>query len=68
MDKQVIGILGGGQLGRMFIEAASRMNVEVRVLDPTALSPAKQISNSDKHIDEPFTSSEAIKKLAEGCD
>ncbi|ORX70446.1 Phosphoribosylaminoimidazole carboxylase [Linderina pennispora] len=68
MDKQVIGILGGGQLGRMFIEAAGRMNVEVRVLDPTALSPAKQISNSDKHIDEPFTSSEAIKKLADGCD
>ncbi|KAJ2361920.1 phosphoribosylaminoimidazole carboxylase ade2, partial [Coemansia sp. RSA 2607] len=68
MDKQVIGILGGGQLGRMFIEAASRMNVEVRVLDPTKQSPAKQISNFVSHIDEPFTSSEAIKKLAQDCD
>ncbi|KAJ2724704.1 phosphoribosylaminoimidazole carboxylase ade2 [Coemansia sp. Benny D115] len=67
MDKQVIGILGGGQLGRMFIEAASRMNIEVRVLDPTKQSPAKQISNFVPHIDEPFTSSEAIKKLAEEC-
>ncbi|KAI8326470.1 phosphoribosylaminoimidazole carboxylase [Martensiomyces pterosporus] len=68
MDKRVVGILGGGQLGRMFIEAASRMNVEVRVLDPTKESPAKQISNSTKHIDEPFTSSEAIKRLAEESD
>ncbi|KAJ2787985.1 phosphoribosylaminoimidazole carboxylase ade2 [Coemansia interrupta] len=68
MDKQVIGILGGGQLGRMFIEAASRMNIEVRVLDPTKQSPAKQISNFVSHIDEPFTSSEAIKKLAQECD
>ncbi|KAJ2704093.1 phosphoribosylaminoimidazole carboxylase ade2 [Coemansia sp. IMI 203386] len=68
MDSRVVGILGGGQLGRMFIEAASRMNIEVRVLDPTAKSPAKQISNFVKHIDQPFTSSEAIKQLAEECD
>ncbi|KAJ1725486.1 phosphoribosylaminoimidazole carboxylase ade2 [Coemansia erecta] len=68
MDKQVIGILGGGQLGRMFIEAAGRMNIEVRVLDPTKQSPAKQISSFVSHIDEPFTSSEAIKKLAQECD
>ncbi|KAI7835042.1 phosphoribosylaminoimidazole carboxylase [Kickxella alabastrina] len=68
MDKQVIGILGGGQLGRMFIEAASRMNVEVRVLDPTKQSPAKQISGFVQHINEPFTSSEAINELASGCD
>ncbi|KAJ2690946.1 phosphoribosylaminoimidazole carboxylase ade2 [Coemansia spiralis] len=68
MDKQVVGILGGGQLGRMFIEAANRMNVTVRVLDPTSLSPAKQISSFAEHIDEPFTSSTAIQELAKGCD
>ncbi|KAJ2626276.1 phosphoribosylaminoimidazole carboxylase ade2, partial [Coemansia sp. RSA 1694] len=68
MDKQVIGILGGGQLGRMFVEAANRMNVTVRVLDPTSLSPAKQLSSFAKHIDEPFTSSAAIQELATGCD
>ncbi|KAJ2461504.1 phosphoribosylaminoimidazole carboxylase ade2 [Coemansia sp. RSA 2424] len=68
MDKQVIGILGGGQLGRMFVEAASRMNITVRVLDPTSLSPAKQLSSFAKHIDEPFTSSAAIQELATGCD
>ncbi|KAJ2908631.1 phosphoribosylaminoimidazole carboxylase ade2, partial [Coemansia aciculifera] len=68
MDKQVIGILGGGQLGRMFIEAANRLNVTVRVLDPTSQSPAKQLSSVAKHIDEPFTSSAAIKELASDCD
>ncbi|KAJ2303311.1 hypothetical protein IWW55_002991, partial [Coemansia sp. RSA 2706] len=58
MDNQVIGILGGGQLGRMLVEAANRMNIQVRVLDPTTQSPAKQISNFVPHIDSPFTSSE----------
>ncbi|KAJ2794015.1 phosphoribosylaminoimidazole carboxylase ade2, partial [Coemansia guatemalensis] len=68
MDGQVIGILGGGQLGRMLIEAANRMNVQVRVLDPTEKSPAKQISNFTQHVNEPFTSSEAIRALAKECD
>ncbi|KAI9501857.1 phosphoribosylaminoimidazole carboxylase ade2 [Coemansia spiralis] len=68
MDSRVIGILGGGQLGRMFIEAANRMNISVRVLDPTEKAPAKQISHFTPHIDEPFTSSAAIKQLAEQCD
>ncbi|KAJ2329111.1 phosphoribosylaminoimidazole carboxylase ade2, partial [Coemansia sp. RSA 2702] len=53
MDNQVIGILGGGQLGRMLVEAANRMNIQVRVLDPTTQSPAKQISNFVPHIDSP---------------
>ncbi|KAJ2678076.1 phosphoribosylaminoimidazole carboxylase ade2, partial [Coemansia sp. RSA 1285] len=68
MDNRVIGILGGGQLGRMFIEAANRMNISVQVLDPTEKSPAKQISNFTQHIDERFTSSDAIKQLAKECD
>ncbi|KAI9481918.1 phosphoribosylaminoimidazole carboxylase ade2 [Coemansia sp. RSA 989] len=68
MDKQVIGILGGGQLGRMLVEAANRMNVQVRVLDPTLKSPAKQISNFTPHKDQPFTSSDAIQELAQECD
>lgn len=68
MDKQTVGILGGGQLGRMFTEAANRMNVNVQVLDPTKLSPAKQINSVADHIDEPFTSSSAIQKLTSNCD
>lgn len=35
-----LGMLGGGQLGRMFVIAARTMGYEVIVLDPDANSPA----------------------------
>ena len=34
--KPVIALLGGGQLGRMFLENALRYDAEVHVLDPDA--------------------------------
>ena len=37
-------MLGGGQLGRMFVEAASRLNVQVVLLDVGHAAPAKQIN------------------------
>ena len=52
MDK-VIGVLGGGQLGRMLVEEASRLNVKVAILD-AANAPAKQISNHGDHINGSF--------------
>ena len=36
----MLGILGGGQLGRMFAMAAKRMGYRVMVLDPDAQAPA----------------------------
>lgn len=63
MDSQTVGILGGGQLGRMLVEAASRLNVKTIVLDK-GLSPAKQINASDDHIDGSFTDYKSIKELA----
>ena len=41
-----IALLGGGQLGRMFIENALRYNVEVHVLDPDAHCPCSGIATS----------------------
>lgn len=67
MDKITVGILGGGQLGRMLVEAANRLNVNTVILDAPN-SPAKQISNSTEHIDGSFTNPEDIKKLAAKCD
>ena len=32
-DQRKVGVLGGGQLGRMLIEAANRLNIQVNVLD-----------------------------------
>ncbi|PWA00727.1 hypothetical protein BB558_003191 [Smittium angustum] len=66
-DKKV-GVLGGGQLGRMMIEAAHRLNIELVIVDPQTDSPAKQLSSGKDHIDLPFTDPEAIIKLAEKVD
>ena len=35
-----LGILGGGQLGRMLSQAASRLGLDVVILDPEPDSPA----------------------------
>lgn len=67
MDKKVVGVLGGGQLGRMFVEAANRLNIQVNILD-AAKSPAKQISSHDGHIEGSFKDAESIKILAKNCD
>lgn len=39
-----LGLLGGGQLGRMFAEAAARMGYHVAVLEPHAASPAGEVA------------------------
>lgn len=41
-----VGMIGGGQLGRMFIQSAIDFNVEVHVLDPDAQAPCKYIAHS----------------------
>lgn len=67
VDRRKVGVLGGGQLGRMLIEASNRLNVQVNVLD-TAASPAKQISAHDGHIEGSFKDAASVKKLAQACD
>ena len=39
-----IGIIGGGQLGRMMVKAAKRLGCTCVVLDPTPGSPAGQVA------------------------
>lgn len=63
----IVGILGGGQLGRMLIEAASRLNVPVLSLDVGSQAPAKQISSAD-HVDGSFSDSKKIHELAAKAD
>lgn len=67
MDGKTIGILGGGQLGRMLVEAAHRLNIKTIILDAPN-SPAKQINALDDHVDGSFTNLDAITKLAKKCD
>ena len=45
MDDRTVGVLGGGQLGRMMAEAGHRLGVKLAILDPGgALSPAGQVA------------------------
>ncbi|KAI9833103.1 MAG: phosphoribosylaminoimidazole carboxylase ade2 [Phylliscum demangeonii] len=67
MDSRTVGILGGGQLGRMLVEAAHRLNVKVVILDAPS-APAKQIDATHPHINGSFNDPESIRQLAAACD
>ena len=61
-----IGIIGGGQLGRMVAFEAKRMGYNVAVLDPKQNSPAGQVA--DRQITAEYSEFKAMKKLAELSD
>lgn len=56
-----LGLLGGGQLGRMFTQAAQRMGYDVVVLDPDPASPAGQIGST--HLRAAYTDEAALREL-----
>lgn len=66
MDKKVIGILGGGQLGRMMMEPANNLNLKVNILD-AADAPATQVQVSN-HVNGDFKDEAKINELARRCD
>ncbi|MCR4268013.1 5-(carboxyamino)imidazole ribonucleotide synthase [Nitratireductor sp. ZSWI3] len=71
MDKPLspgatIGILGGGQLGRMLAMAAARLGYRVAILDPAADSPAAQLA--DTFINAAYDDAAALGRLADLCD
>lgn len=66
MPEITIGILGGGQLGRMMAIAARYMGYRIAVLDPTEDCPAAQVS--DIHIKAAYDDMDAIRELAAASD
>jgi 5-(carboxyamino)imidazole ribonucleotide synthase len=60
-----LGILGGGQLGRMFTLAAYSMGYRVVVLDPDPHSPAGMIA--DQHIKADYRDHAALQMLGDEC-
>ena len=60
-----LGLLGGGQLGRMFTQAAQRMGYEVLVLDPDPESPAGRIAT--RHIRADYTDTPGLTELGTAC-
>lgn len=61
-----LGILGGGQLGRMTAMAARSLGYRVQVLDPDAACPARWVA--DACVTASFEDARAAAGLARGCD
>ncbi|MFJ5623227.1 5-(carboxyamino)imidazole ribonucleotide synthase [Peribacillus loiseleuriae] len=63
---QTIGIIGGGQLGRMMALSAKAMGFRIAVLDPTKDCPCGQVA--DIEINGTYDDLDSIKKLSEVSD
>lgn len=61
-----IGIIGGGQLGRMLAVAAARLGFHTIILEPQAGCPAAQVAN--RQIAAPYDDTDALAELAQLCD
>ncbi|MDP2388559.1 MAG: 5-(carboxyamino)imidazole ribonucleotide synthase [Bacteroidota bacterium] len=65
-DKLKIGILGGGQLGRMILQAAANYNLFIKILDPDENAPCKHIANEFKKGK--LTDFDTVYKFGKDCD
>lgn len=63
---RVIGILGGGQLGRMLSVAASRLGFKTCVYEPGGDCPASHVANY--HFQKPYDDEVALREFAESVD
>lgn len=61
----ILGVLGGGQLGRMFCVAARTMGYRVWVLDPDLHSPAGALA--DRHLQASYTDRAALDDMRAHC-
>ena len=60
-----LGVMGGGQLGRMFVHAAQALGYATAVLDPDAASPAGLVSHH--HIQTDYLDPQGLAELAQCC-
>ena len=60
-----LGVMGGGQLGRMFVHAAQAMGYFTAVLDPDAASPAGLVSHH--HIQTDYLDEQGLAQLMQRC-
>ena len=61
-----LGVLGGGQLGRMFVQAAQAMGYATAVLDADPTSPAGLVSHH--HVQTGYLDAEGLARMAQLCD
>ena len=60
-----LGVMGGGQLGRMFVQAAQRMGYFTAVLDPDPASPAGRISHF--HVQTDYLDEQGLAQMLQRC-
>jgi 5-(carboxyamino)imidazole ribonucleotide synthase len=60
-----LGVMGGGQLGRMFVQAAQAMGYFTAVLDPDVVSPAGLVSHH--HIQTDYLDEQGLAQLMQRC-
>jgi len=60
-----LGVMGGGQLGRMFVQAAQSMGYFTVVLDPDVISPAGLVSHY--HIQTDYLDQQGLVQLMQRC-
>ncbi|KAM3329168.1 hypothetical protein ACQJBY_026319 [Aegilops geniculata] len=63
---RVVGVLGGGQLGKMLCQAASQMGIKVAILDPLKDCPANSVCH--EHVVGSFNDGDAVREFAKRCD
>jgi 5-(carboxyamino)imidazole ribonucleotide synthase len=65
LPSATLGVLGGGQLGRMFVHAAQSMGYFTAVLDPDPESPAGRVAHH--HIRAAYDDPDGLRQLAGLC-
>jgi 5-(carboxyamino)imidazole ribonucleotide synthase len=63
---KTIGVLGGGQLGRMLAHAAERLGYRVHIYEPATDSPAGEVAAQE--VNAPYTDVEQLRAFVERCD
>ncbi|KAM0833444.1 hypothetical protein ACQ4PT_064257 [Festuca glaucescens] len=66
VSDRVVGVLGGGQLGKMLCQAASQMGVKVVILDPLENCPASSVCH--EHVVGSFDDGDTVREFAKRCD
>ncbi len=64
-QQATLGVMGGGQLGRMFVQAAQAMGYYTVVLDPDVISPAGLVSHY--HIRTEYLDQQGLAQLIQRC-
>jgi 5-(carboxyamino)imidazole ribonucleotide synthase len=64
-QQTTLGVMGGGQLGRMFVQAAQAMGYFTVVLDPDVISPAGMVSHY--HIQADYLDEQGLAQLMQRC-